>query len=176
VEPVTSYRFHELSLVVQQEAAGPGGELTQTLYDLSWVRANLQGRTPSLSFDAVRYADLPWGEEVPDGSGGCKRRLCIAATYPDQIVSRCVPRVLLLARIVESPHSTARPLDQTYALRQLLTQSGPQLFDRWTMHAHLAMLTRLLEQAASYELQAGRDLYEEPLTLIDLMAEVTGAR
>jgi HPr Serine kinase C-terminal domain len=126
--------------------------------------------------DAARYADLPWGKEAPDGPSGCKRRLCVAVTYPGQIVSRCIPKVLLLPRIVDARRSTVRPLDRTHALRQLLTQSGPQLFDRLTMDAHLAVLTCLLEQAVSYELQAGRDLYEEPLTLRDLVPELTGAR
>jgi hypothetical protein len=126
--------------------------------------------------DAARYADLPWGEEAPHAPSGCKRRLCVAATHPGQIVSRCVPKVLLLPRIVEAPRSTVRPLDRTHVLRQLLTQSAPQLFDRRTMDAHLAVLTCLLDQAVSYELQAGRDLYDEPLTLKDLMSELTGAR
>jgi hypothetical protein len=62
-----------------------------------------------------------------------------------------------------------------HALRQLLNQSGPQLFDRWTMQTHLEVLTCLLDQAAVYELQAGLDLYEEPLRLGDLIGEVRGA-
>jgi hypothetical protein len=327
-KPVTAYRFHELSLMVRHEAAGPGAELARTLDDLSWVRGKLDRRTPSLclsvyqqappdrspptvsptfqtegfrgyehgdeyyltartaqwylhlrqrrgeawltpgfaetparlrrSFwgfgvfkllrslgvfslhaaslvsangigllivgapgsgkstlalgllrrgwgylsddavllrmgteavealacrrdafvnadDALRYADLSWGEEAPDGPSGCKRRLCIAATHPGQIVSQCVPKVLLLPRIVDSPRSIVRPLDRTHTLRQLLTQSGPQLFDRRSMQDHLAVLTCLLQQAVPYELRAGRDLYEEPLTLRDLVPELTGA-
>jgi hypothetical protein len=82
---------------------------------------------------------------------------------------------VLMARIVGTPRSTVRPLDRTHALRHLLRQSGPQLFDRGTMPAHLAVLTCLLDQAAVYELQAGRDLYEEPLRLRDLIVGVTGA-
>jgi hypothetical protein len=61
--------------------------------------------------EAARYADLPWGEEAPDGPSGYKRRLCVAATHPGQIVSRCVPKVLLLPRIVGVPRSIVRPLD-----------------------------------------------------------------
>lgn len=125
--------------------------------------------------DARRYADLSWGEEMPDGLGGFKRRLCIAASHSRQIVSRCMPKVILLPRIVDAPRSTVRRLDRTHVLRQLLTQSGPQLFDRLTMDAHLAVLTCLLDQSVSYELQAGRDLYEEPLMLRDLVPELTGA-
>jgi hypothetical protein len=126
--------------------------------------------------EADRYASLPWGEEVSDGVGKSKRRLCIAAAYPKQIVPACVPRVLLLPRIVDAPRSTLRALGRTQALRQILTQSGPQLFDRMTMDAHLTALTHLLEQAVSYELQAGRDLYAEPQTLADLVSGLTGVR
>jgi hypothetical protein len=124
--------------------------------------------------DAWRYAPLPWGEEVLDDLGRSKRRLSLAATYPGQMAARCIPTVVLVARIVGTPRSTVRPLDRTHALRQLLSHSGPQLFDRWTMQTHVAVLTCLLEQAAVYELHAGLDLYEEPLRLSDLIGEVTG--
>jgi hypothetical protein len=113
---------------------------------------------------------------VPDGTGGCQRRLCIAATYPAQMVSRCIPKVVLLAWIVEAPHSIVRPLERTQAQQQLLSRNAPPLVDRGTMQAHLAMLTHVLEQAAPYELQAGRNLYEQPLRLKDPLAELTRAK
>ena len=57
----------------------------------------------------------------------------------------------------------------------LLTQSGPELFDRTTTSAHLDVLGRLLRQAVTYELVAGRDLHRAPHGLIDLLQTVTGA-
>jgi hypothetical protein len=122
--------------------------------------------------DAARYDDLLWKEAVSDGRGGCKLRLCPSAAYPSQIVLRCVPHVVLVAHIAQGRQTLLRPIDQVQCLRQLLAQSGPHLFDRPTMGAQLAMLTRLLHQADIYELHAGRDLYDDPLILRDLLPEV----
>jgi hypothetical protein len=83
--------------------------------------------------------------------------------------------VLLFARIVPQASSTVRPLDRPRALQQLLAQSGTQLFDRATMPLHLAVLNRLVHQAAPYELLAGQDLYQHPDRLASLVADVTGA-
>jgi hypothetical protein len=124
--------------------------------------------------DAVRYGDLPWGEAVPDGAGRYKLRLCPGAAYPDQIVLRYLPRVVLVAHISNGRQTLLRPLDRVQCLRQLLAQSGPQLFDRPTMGAQLEVLARLLHQADIYELQAGWDLYEDPLILQDLLSQVRG--
>ena len=43
------------------------------------------------------------------------------------------------------------------ALHALLTQSGPELFDRSTMTAHLELMGCLLRQTTTYELLAGQD-------------------
>ena len=82
--------------------------------------------------------------------------------------------MLLFARIVPSAQSALRPLDHLSALKYLLAQSGPQLFDRHTMAPHLEVLKRLVQQAASYELHAGLDLYQQPGLLGHLLAEATG--
>ena len=95
--------------------------------------------------------------------GGWKRRVRLEEAYPGQQVAECLPRGLLFPRIVPSAHSTVRPLDHLSALKYLLAQSGPQLFDRHTMAPHLEVLKRLVQQAASYELHAGRDLYQQPV-------------
>jgi hypothetical protein len=42
------------------------------------------------------------------------------------------------------------------------------------MGAQLEVLARLLHQADIYELQAGWDLYEDPLILQDLLSQVRG--
>jgi hypothetical protein len=124
--------------------------------------------------DAARYDDLPWGEAIPDGTRRYKLRLYPGAAYPDQIVLRYIPQVVLVARISKGPQTLLRPLDRVQCLQQLLTQSGPQLFDRPTMGAQLEVLTRLLHQADIYELHAGWDLYEDPVILQDLLARVKG--
>jgi hypothetical protein len=82
--------------------------------------------------------------------------------------------VLLFAGIVPAAESTVRRLDRPSALKHLLAQSGPQLFDRGTMAQHLGVLKRLVHQAIAYELLAGRDLYQHPEKLGRLLAAVEG--
>jgi hypothetical protein len=119
---------------------------------------------------ASAYADLPLGEETSDMAGGRKRQVHIEEAYSEQYVPGCLPRVLLFARLVPQAHSAVLPLDHVSALKHLLAQSGRQLFDRGTMAQHLEVLTRLLQQTVTYELQAGLDLYHQPLTLAYLLA------
>lgn len=123
---------------------------------------------------APRFADLPLGEEVSVGSGRRKRRVLIGEAAPGRRVSGCRPRVLLFPRIAERSRSALRPLDRLEGLERLLAQSGPQLFDRPTMARQLECLKTLLQQTASYELAAGRDLHRRPEKLADLLSDVRG--
>jgi hypothetical protein len=123
---------------------------------------------------APAYADLPLGEEVPDIKGGRRRRVGIEDAFPGQARAQCLPRVLLFPRIVPQRHSTLCPLDRPSALKHLLAQSGPQLFDRRTMGTHLEVLKGLVQQTVSYELLAGQDLYHQPGRLAHLLCEAQG--
>jgi hypothetical protein len=123
---------------------------------------------------AAAYAALLLDEAVPDAAGGWKRRVQIRAAYPGQSVARCLPQVLLFASIIPHPHSMVCPVDPHRALRHLLAESGPQLFDRRTMPQHLDVLTHLVQQTTTYELRAGLDVYHRPARLAELLAEATG--
>jgi hypothetical protein len=123
---------------------------------------------------AVASTALLLGEMVPDTAGGWKRRVHIREVYPGQSVARCLPRVLLFTSIIPRPDSRIRPVDPHRALRHLLAESGPQLFDRRTMPRHLDVLARLVRQTATYELHAGLNLYHHPARLAELLAETTG--
>ena len=124
---------------------------------------------------AAAYEDLPLGEEMLDNLGGRKRRVLIEEVYPRQYVPRCIPRVLLISHIVPQAQSSLLPLDRVIALKHLLIQSGPQWFERGTMERQLENLNKLMAQSAFYELRAGRDLYQNPLVLVRLLAQVEGA-
>jgi hypothetical protein len=117
------------------------------------------------------YTDLPWGEEVPDRAGRYRRQLRLADAYPDRPVSQCLPQVLLFACIVPAAESTVRRLDRPSALKHLLAQSGPQLFDHSSMAQHLEVLQRLVQQTTTYELLAGGDLHRQPGLLAHLLDE-----
>ena len=132
----------------------------------------------SFYIDAVRsahYCDLGLGEEEPDSNGARRRRLGINESYPGQYLPQCLPRVLIFPCIKRQDQSTLKPIDRVSALRFILAQSAPQLFDRSTMSGHLELLKRLLQQTETYELNAGTDLYHEPAKLIDLLREARGA-
>jgi hypothetical protein len=129
--------------------------------------------------DAVRfakYSDLSLGDEAPDSNGRSRRKVGIDEAYPEQYVPRCIPRILIFPQIKPRNTSTLLPVAQTSALRALLAQSAPQLFDRSTMAQHLDLLKRLLQQTDTYELSAGRDLYCDPAKLIRLIQEAQGER
>ena len=77
--------------------------------------------------------------------------------------------VLLFPQIVSDKHSSLIPCNRVTALKNLLAQSGPQLFDRKSMDQQLESLNRLMRQTKSYELRAGRDLYHDPAVLMQLL-------
>src|SRR5262249_8470835 len=125
---------------------------------------------------AANYADLPWEAEVPDRLGRYGRRLRLADAYPDSSTAQGLPQVLLFARIVRETSSAVRPLDRVTALRYLLAQSGPQLFDRSSMPQHLEVLKCLVRQTKTYELVAGVDLHQQPGMLGELLQEAEELR
>jgi hypothetical protein len=125
---------------------------------------------------AAAYVDLPLGAETADPTGKPKRRVAIEAVYPGQHMAGCLPQVLLFPRIAPQACSVLVALDRPTALKQLLSESGPALFDHATMSQHLTILTRLLQQAPAYELRAGLDLYQNPDRLMQLLAAAKGGR
>jgi hypothetical protein len=120
------------------------------------------------------YCDFSLGEEQPDSNGGRRRRVAVDEAYPGQYISQCLPRTVVFPHVTRQERSTLKPVDGVRALGMLLAQSAPQLFDRSTMAGHLALLKRLLQQAETYELNAGMDLYHEPAKLIALIRKARG--
>ena len=122
------------------------------------------------------YADFSLGEEIPDSDGGKRRRVFIERLYCDQQVSRCVPRFLIFSHITSQDQSELVPMDRVRALKVLLAESAPQLFDTNTMARHLEVLKKLLQQTIAYELKAGIDLYRAPTKLVRLLEKAEKGR
>ena len=122
------------------------------------------------------YSDLSLGEEAPDSNGGRRRKVGINDSYPEQYMSRCLPRVVIFPRIECQDQSTLKPIDCVHALGLLLAQSAPQLFDRSTMAGHLELLKTLLQQTETYELNAGIDLYHQPAKFTGLIHQAQGEK
>jgi len=116
------------------------------------------------------------GEEAPDSNGGKRRRIGIYERFTERYVNRCLPHILIFPQIKRQEQSALKSLDRVSALRILLAQSAPQLFDRSTMSGHLEVLKRLLQQTEVYELHAGIDLYRQPAKLVDLLEQARGER
>ena len=133
----------------------------------------------SFYIDAARsadYSDFCLGDEEPDSNGGRRRNIGINEAYPQQYITQCLPRIVIFPHITGNSPSLLKPIDRVQALRLLLAQSAPQLFDRSTMSGHLELLKSLLGQAELFELNAGTDLYHQPAKLIDLLREPRGAK
>ena len=120
------------------------------------------------------YADLQLGPEGSSSSGKRKRRADVQTAYGRHYLPGFRPDVILFPRIVSRTRSSLRPLPSAIALRHLLAQSGPELFDRASMASHLNVLTRLVRQTATYELCAGRDLHRSPEILFELLSRTEG--
>jgi hypothetical protein len=132
----------------------------------------------SFFIDAARaadYSEFRLSNEEPDSNGGRRRNIGINEAYPQQYIAQCLPRIVIFPHITGNSQSMLKPIDRVQALRVLLAQSAPQLFDRSTMSGHLELLKRLLQQAELFELNAGTDLYHQPAKLIDLLREARGA-
>ena len=117
------------------------------------------------------YPDFRLGQTVPDASGGHRQRVYVDEAYPGQAVPTCVPQILLFSRIVPGPNSALQPVTRVEALKTLLTESGPQLFDPCTMPQQVEVLKTLLSQTTIYDLRAGLDLHRDPLLLARLLAQ-----
>lgn len=122
---------------------------------------------------ATEYADLPLGgADGPLTSGRKKRRVDIQDVYPDQYMPGCVPQMVIFPRIIQETQSSLHPISRLSALGRLLSQSGPQLFDKGTMPHHLELLNRLVSQCQVFELRAALDLYREPGTFARLVSQI----
>ena len=124
---------------------------------------------------AERYAGLTLAEEVPDATGGRRRRIGIEEAYPAQRAPKCSPAVLLFSRIVPRDRSALTPVDRATALARLLAQCASQVFEREATARHLVVLKELLRRTEFYDLEAGRDLYENPVLVRDLVSEARAA-
>jgi hypothetical protein len=120
------------------------------------------------------YRDLGLGGTRADRRGGRRRRVRVEAAHSAQRTVACFPSVLLFPRIVRRARSTVAPLGRVQALRRLLEQSGPQLFDRRDTGVRLSVLKSLLDQCAAHEFRAGADVSRDPDAVGDLLETLKG--
>ena len=120
---------------------------------------------------APMHRDLVLGKEVPDGTGGRRRRVYLDSAGSRQRADACTPRLLVLPRITGLERSELSRVDTVSAFKLLLAASGPQLWDSGTMAHHMNVLRELVRQAVAYELRAGLDVCRDPSSLLDRLQQ-----
>jgi len=113
----------------------------------------------------------PYLEEPTNGET-TKRFLDLELVYPDRFCPSSHPKILIHTSLVPQSESRLVPMDQTAALIKLMKQSVSLFFNRQAVKAHLETLKQLVYQTDSYQLQAGRDLYEEPEKIIKILSDI----
>jgi hypothetical protein len=105
---------------------------------------------------------------------GQKRFLDIDFIYPDRFKYSCFPNVLIFPNIVSQEKSQLIPIDRAKALILLIENSGGIMVDKEMVVKQMGVLKRLVYQTSSYQLLAGRDLYEEPERIYEIISGVNG--
>jgi hypothetical protein len=108
--------------------------------------------------------DLPRVEEALGVRGlrdPNKRRLEPSVVFPERLAESCLPRALYFASITGEKQSRIEEVGQSGALIRLVKLCPWASFDV-SARENLRMLSRLVRQARTYELFAGRDLLEDP--------------
>jgi len=108
------------------------------------------------------YPELAPYFEVLNKSESTKRFLDLESVYPNRYCPSIFPKVLICTSIVPQDETRLMPIDQTAALISLMRQSASLFFKRQDAKVHLDLLNQLVYQTETYQLLAGKDLYEEP--------------
>ncbi len=90
-------------------------------------------------------------------SGLKKKEFFVERVYPNSILNRCHPQVLLFPNIVEKEVSQLRPLSKIEAVTKLLPHSL-LVFDPTIAERHFHLLCQLVEEMDCYHLDFGKDL------------------
>ncbi|MGH9873627.1 MAG: hypothetical protein ACRD9S_14355 [Pyrinomonadaceae bacterium] len=99
-----------------------------------------------------------------------KFRFYARQAFPGKFVDTCLPDVILFPRVSREQKSRLAPLKQGDALTRLIRQCPWATCDATAAPRHLQALSKLARQTRSYKLFAGRDIFENPTSIPDLIA------
>ncbi len=80
--------------------------------------------------------------------------------------------MLIFPKIVSQDRSELIPVDRAEAFILLAESSGGIMVDKEMVGKQMGVLKRLVYQTRNYKLLAGRDLYEEPERISEVLAGV----
>ena len=143
--------------------------------NVSYVEALPLRRDFGLDEEAVRYVPAMARHWRPFFTDERKRRVDMASLFPGQAANSSTPRLLVFPRIVNEGESRLTPIGRMDALSLLMQQSSLLALEPGVTTAHLDVLGRLVRQAISYQLTAGRDLRDDPALLPHLLARIIPA-
>jgi hypothetical protein len=98
-----------------------------------------------------------------------KHTVDLESVYSGQFSTHCKPRLLLFPQITGKPHTQLVPLDATRAMIALMQQSLGLVVGQPVVSRQLEILKQLVAQARSYRLLLGRDAYQDPTTVENLV-------
>lgn len=100
-----------------------------------------------------------------------KFRFYAREAFPGKFVANCLPGVILFPTLSHELQSRIEPLKQGDALARLIRQCPWATCDAAAAPLHLQALSKLARQTRSYTLFAGRDVFESPASIPDLIAQ-----
>ncbi|MEF8866387.1 MAG: hypothetical protein V5A20_11560 [Salinibacter sp.] len=120
---------------------------------------------------AAHFPELDGPEWPSAPNDASKWRVDPGRIYLGQPTATCTPALVVLPTLANASESSVEPVGTKAALEQLLNQGGFFLTPGSdTADDHLTVLRRLIDQARTYRLHAGRDVLEEPRTVQALLA------
>ena len=99
-----------------------------------------------------------------------KRKLNPHVLFPGRFAPRAWPRVLCFPAVAGEGRSRVEPLGQAEAMTRLVRMCPWASYDAAAARPHLRLLARLARQCRTYELHAGRDIFDEASAAARLLA------
>jgi len=103
---------------------------------------------------------------------GDKRMIDISQVYPGRLVENAIPQIILFPEITPGADSSVAAIDRTSAFINLMENSGGIMADREMAAGQMKLLKSMVDQTRWFRLLAGRDVYELPEKISDLLDPV----
>jgi hypothetical protein len=136
------------------------GIIVSPMYKHFHIDQDLAQRFPEIS--AGRTLGIPEGTKVP---------IDVSNFFPDSFMPFLRPDVLIFPNMTSNRISALNQVTQTESYRRLLKQTVLAV-DNDISRDQLRMLEGLVKQTRGFELLSGRDIYEDPKILINLLDRV----
>jgi hypothetical protein len=130
------------------------------MYKHFHIDQDLAKRFPEIF--AGRTLGIPEGTKVP---------IDVSSFFPDSFMPFLRPDVIIFPKITSNGISTLNQLPQTESYKRLLKQTVLAVENNISRD-QLRTLERLIKQTRGFELLSGRDIFEDPKILIDLLDRV----